>query len=280
VVGDLSIDFQAPGRASECGMSSIEKDFPIAPLSLRLCLGTLYYSMEALQDQEEFGVVINERVTSWERAQELITELQCLNPTNCNVAIPLKSFFDACYADPKATTVELTDQILKDFEQLIAGPKMSESSRVAKRFKFVDLILGLMEWYQGQDRLNLILMPSSLENNNDAKQYIRWPAQKARELRNRQQVFQSVSVRYEAETKRLGIFCDRTPHKYTSTFLGKLVNNLSRSKSSTLVVNFPDIPPAYQANKGLLKQALKRKFPERSVELFYRGDSVIISLRP
>jgi hypothetical protein len=244
--------------------------------------------MELIQNQAKNEQLAEEAVTRLNLANddERITAyniiLDVINRSNddCNVAIeevaiPLKkSPFDAAYADTKAQTVDLDAKILRDFEQLRAGPNSN------RRYKLGDLILGLMEWYERPNlqRLNLIFQSDAIADNPEAQQYIKFAAVKAHQLRHRQSFFRSVNIRHDAATNRLGIFCDVKDYRDSATFMGSIIRQLKLT-GKPVVMDIKDLPDGYQRNFPLLKQYLKRKFYNHEVLVINRGDSVIISLR-
>lgn len=250
--------------------------------------------MEILQDQLKNEQLAEEAVTrlnltnDGERATAYNIILDVINRAtddNCNVAttpIVLTSTFDTYYRDPKATTLDLDAKCLEDFEKLL------RENQPYKVFKFMDLILGLMEYYDDKKRLNLIILPDALENNESAKQFILWSGQKASQLRLRQSAFKSVKVHYEAETKKLGILCDSESNKFAgNTYMGQVTSNLKVIAQSLIrsgddkwmTLNVRDMPPAYQQNRSLLKHALTPKFPDFEVIVYNYKDTTTILLR-
>jgi len=197
--------------------------------------------------------------------KDLETQLNCNVATAANNAGYLTNFFDSCYQDPKAQTIEITKEIIQDLQHL----------RVLS--SFTETVLALIEFYSDSDKLNLILLPSCFEMTA-SEAFIKYPAQKAQDLRHRQSYFQSIKIVFDSTTSRLGIFCNREPIKSpTSTFLGTLYNHLKLSRITA--VSNADLPKTYQVNRSLLKQHLKRKFPDDEIRLLTGPESsVIISL--
>ena len=187
---------------------------------------------------------------------------------SCNVATVkhLTNYFDSCYQDPAAQTIEVTKDIIRDLQNL-RGNVIS----------FTDTILALIEFYSDFDKFNLILLGDCFEMAN-SEAFIKFPAQKAQDLRHRQSFFQSIKIVFDTTTSRLGIFCNREPTKSpTATFLGTLSNHLKQNRITA--ISNSELPKTYQLNRSLLKSHLKRKFPDDEIRLLAGPDSsVIISL--
>jgi hypothetical protein len=223
----------------------------------------LYQQPYALGDM----CIVPAQALSREGIVRLIQDLE--TQLNCNVATAtdhLTNFFDSCYKDPKAQTIEVTKDIIRDLQHL-RGNVVS----------FTDTILALIEFYSEFDKLNLILLGDCFEMAG-SEAFIKFPAQKAQDLRHRQAFFQSIKIVFDTTTSRLGLFCNREPVKSpTATFLGTLSNHLKLNRIITIPNS--DLPKTYQTNRSLLKSHLKRKFPNDEIRLLSGPEnSVIISL--
>lgn len=190
-------------------------------------------------------------------------ELKIKN-TSCNVATFHDSLIDACYADTKAFTVDLTAKHLADFEDLVSGDMK------VKPYKLLELIVRLIQWYEthylAQERLNLILQSDVLDNP-EAEQLIKWPAQKAAELRNRQTSYPSIRIHYEHETKRLAILCNNSDINTTASFIGNLISSIKESNDTSLRISRKDIPKGYASNPYIIGTILKRRLPSYKVKI-------------
>lgn len=229
--------------------------------------------MEEEQDQEEIKIQNIEK-----QIAELQDQLALARANTCNVA---KSLLDSCQFNEEEKTYEIEAHIIKGFQAYITEPKMSEDSHVVKipKFRFTDLIIGLLKWYHEPHikRLNLILMPDIFKEIPGADQFMRHSGQKARELRLKQTIFKTVKVHYEIKTGRVGILCN-VEYKEASdfSFLGDVESRLRKDRFARYKAE--DLKPAYQKNRALIKQHLKHRFPNKRIIVQNHSDSVSIFL--
>jgi hypothetical protein len=208
-----------------------------------------------------------------EEAQELIERLDKHIEENCNVATPfIKSIIDNCYSDTRAATIDITAKILADFESWQGSGKLT------------DVIVNLMNWYRQQrpdlPKLNLIFQSDAIDNE-EAQQLVRWPAQKAANLRKHpyNDSYPFIQIHYEKETQRLGILCNIMNKPERPTFVRNLVGSLLKARPHKIMVQRKDLPAAYFHNLYMIKQHLIHYLPNHEIEVRYYPEYIFISLK-
>jgi hypothetical protein len=167
---------------------------------------------------------------------------------SCNVAkrvSPRTALFDSC-DDETVTTVEITATLLNDFQTLRNAP--GEDIRKT--------LIALMDEYQQNESLNLILCPDVLETRQS---YIKYTAQLANYLATNQTHYRQVKVQFDPTTTRLGVFCRKGTETSTlnTSFLGSVTAMLRVYGSAEVAMQ--DIPMSYLGNRAALKHLLTHK---------------------
>jgi hypothetical protein len=169
---------------------------------------------------------------------------------SCNVATakvvnPQSALFDTSN-DPDVYTLEISNQILTDFQTLRKSP--GEDMRKT--------LLALMDFYSNNDQLNLIILSDVLEKRQS---YIRYTAQLANYLAHNQGNYTQCRVQFDPFTSRLGIFCRKGTEKSSlnSNFLGAVTASLKAYGSAQ--VDTRDIPLSYIGNRASLKHLLTKR---------------------
>jgi hypothetical protein len=196
----------------------------------------------------------------------LIDDLQ--NLLICNVATEPTttfSYFDSCN-DPNVQTIEIDQKMLIDLEELINIKPRNRS--------ITKTLLTLIEFYQGANALNLVFTPDALKDGYTFA--LKYPSQLAQQLRHRQLIYATVRVAMH-EDGRCGVFCRKEDHLPHRAFLSQLADRLKNER--VLAINTDTLPPSYQHNRALLKQQLKRKFPDQEIVTLPQAGRVVISLR-
>lgn len=166
---------------------------------------------------------------------------------SCNVAtVNTKTGLFDTSNDPNVYAIELDNKILEDFQRM----RNSEGEDIRKS------ILALMQYYDSNDALNIILLHDVLQ---DRQSYIKYTAQLANYLTHNQQKYQQVKVQFDQLTTRLGIFCRTGDHKTTlnATFLGSVTAALLAYGSAHVPLS--DIPMSYLGNRAALKHLLTHR---------------------
>jgi hypothetical protein len=168
----------------------------------------------------------------------------------CNVAtakqvVPKDALFNT-NQDPEVYTLEVSNQILTDFQRLRNSP--GEDMRKT--------ILGLMDFYASHDQLNIMLLSDALESRQS---YIKFTAQLANYLTHNQGNYTQCRVQFDHLTSRLGIFCRKGTEKSSlnSNFLGSVTAALKAYGSAQ--VDKADIPISYLGNRASLKHLLTKR---------------------
>ena len=187
-----------------------------------------------------------------EEVEGLIKTLGGTN--NCNVATsnnniheidPNATLFDSCN-DEMVFTVEVTNQILNDFQTL----------RKTKNEDIRKTLVALMDYYSTYDSLNLILTHDALASRQS---YTKYTAQLAQFLRVNQKPFKQVKVQFDPTSSRLGIFCRKTTEAslLNTSFIGTLTAAVKAFGSAQM--NIKDIPLSYLSNRAVVKHLLTHR---------------------
>lgn len=183
---------------------------------------------------------------------------------SCNVAtfVAEESLFDSCN-DPKVFTLEVSDQLLTDFQKMRHSPK--EDIRKT--------IIALIDFYSNNDSLNVILTREALEARQS---YTKFTAQLANFLTHNQRSYRQVRVVFDSNSGRLGIFCRKGMDKlpYSTSFVGSLANAL-KSKGA-IFVDYKYIPHSYSFNRSLFKQVISRKVGKVSIQWLDKGVNISV----
>lgn len=194
---------------------------------------------------------------------ESIIEIKSCNVATVNTKTGL---FDTSH-DPNVFTIEIDNKILGDFQRM----RSSEGEDIRKS------ILALMDFYNSNDALNIILLHDVLE---ERQSYIKYTAQLANYLTHNQQKYQQVKVQFDQLTTRLGIFCrtgDRTT-TLNATFLGSVTAALLAYGSAH--VPLADIPMSYLGNRAALKHLLTHRLEKTPTIRWHKEGVTIFANNP
>lgn len=169
---------------------------------------------------------------------------------SCNVAtVNTKTGLFDTSTDPNVYAIEIDDKTLNDFQRM----RNSEGEDIRKS------ILALMEFYNSNNALNIILLHDVLQ---ERQSYIKYTAQLANYLTHNQKKYQQVKVQFDQLTTRLGIFCRTGDLKTTlnATFLGSVTAALHAYGSAHVPLS--DIPMSYLGNRAALKHLLTHRLDQ------------------
>lgn len=216
--------------------------------------------MSYREDIKSVVVVANVRLDEVSAFCEALTSFA----ESCNVAKrvnPRTALFDTS-SDPNVFHVDIDEKTLTDFQTMRKAP--GEDVRKT--------LLALIEYYNNNDALNIILLPDVLESRPS---YAKFTAQLGHYLTHNQREYLQVKVQFDNLESRLGIFCRKGTEasSLNSTFLGSVVASLRAYGSAE--VDLPDVPMSYVTNKAAFKQALRQRL-NKPPKIFVTRESVKI----